>query len=185
MKVKAALPEKLDVRPPLIYTIKARAGAGLRSDGCVMKCRQEAILLVDGECNLCNALVRFIVRRDPGGTVRFASLQSGRAQDLLREHGLPASDMNTVVLLESGRVFVRSSAVLHVLRHLTYPWPVLYALRLIPPPWRDKIYDAIARRRYALFGRRDACMVMSGDVRDRFLDHDARDMQPTQLSSDV
>jgi predicted DCC family thiol-disulfide oxidoreductase YuxK len=138
--------------------------------GRAMKCRQEAILLVDGVCNLCNALVRFIVRRDPRGTIRFASLQSETAQVLLQQHGLPASNMDTVVLLESDRVFVRSTAVLHVFRHLSYPWPILYALMVIPRSGRDRVYDAVARRRYKWFGRRDVCMVPSSDVRHRFLD---------------
>jgi predicted DCC family thiol-disulfide oxidoreductase YuxK len=138
--------------------------------GRAMKCRQEAILLVDGVCNLCNALVRFIVRRDPRGTIRYASLQSETAQTLLQKHGAPDSNLDTVVLLESDRVFVRSTAVLHVFRHLTYPWPLLFALMVIPRSWRDRIYDAVARRRYKWFGRRDACMVPSTDVRHRFLD---------------
>jgi predicted DCC family thiol-disulfide oxidoreductase YuxK len=138
--------------------------------GRAMKCRQEAILLVDGVCNLCNALVRFIIRRDPRGTIRFASLQSEAAKALLQKHGLPVPNMDTVVLLESDRVLVRSTAVLHVFRHLTYPWPILYGLTVIPPSWRDRIYDAVARRRYKWFGRRDRCMVPSSDLRHRFLD---------------
>ena len=34
------------------------------------------ILLFDGHCNLCNAWVQFIVKRDSAKTIRFASLQS-------------------------------------------------------------------------------------------------------------
>jgi predicted DCC family thiol-disulfide oxidoreductase YuxK len=34
------------------------------------------LILFDGVCNLCNAWVRFVIRRDPTGVFRFAAQQS-------------------------------------------------------------------------------------------------------------
>ena len=37
-------------------------------------------------------------------------------------------------------------------------------------PMRDWMYDVVARNRYRWFGRRDACMVPTPELRARFLD---------------
>jgi hypothetical protein len=42
-------------------------------------------------------------------------------------------------------------------------------LRAIPRPIRDFLYDRVARNRYSLFGKRDACLVPTPDVRSRFI----------------
>ncbi|MFE6799065.1 thiol-disulfide oxidoreductase DCC family protein [Paenibacillus chitinolyticus] len=128
------------------------------------------VVLFDGVCNLCNAAVRFTVRRDPAGQVRFAALQSEAGQRLLARHGLPAASFDSFVLIEGGRVYTQSSAGLRVLRRLRYPWPLLYGFVAVPKPIRDAVYRWIARNRYRWFGQRDACMVPTPELRRRFLD---------------
>jgi predicted DCC family thiol-disulfide oxidoreductase YuxK len=81
------------------------------------------ILLYDGVCGLCNRLVQFILRRDPGGVFRFASLQSPLAGRILARHGADAGDLDTVyVVVHAGQadeeLLPRSDAVIFVLRHL-------------------------------------------------------------------
>jgi predicted DCC family thiol-disulfide oxidoreductase YuxK len=128
------------------------------------------VLLFDGVCNLCNAAVRFIVRRDPRGRFRFASLQSDVAVRLLRIHGVMIENMpDSMVLIDEHRIFTRSAAALRIVRRLQLPWRVLYALIIIPRPLRDWAYDFIARRRYRWFGRRDQCMMPSPEIQSRFL----------------
>jgi predicted DCC family thiol-disulfide oxidoreductase YuxK len=128
------------------------------------------VVLFDGVCNLCNGTVVFVAGRDPGGYFRFAALQSPIGQDVLTAAGLPADTLETLVLLEGGRVFVRSTAALRITRRLSGLWPLAYAAIVIPPPIRDAAYRLIARHRYRLFGRRDACMIPSPDLRRRFLE---------------
>ena len=88
---------------------------------------------------------------------------------LQREHGLDPSVLDTLVLVEDGRAYRKSSAALRILRRLRWPWTVLFGLIAIPPILRDFVYDLLARRRYRWFGRKGECMVPTPEVRERFL----------------
>jgi predicted DCC family thiol-disulfide oxidoreductase YuxK len=128
------------------------------------------LILFDGVCNLCNGAVQFVIARDPSARFRFGTLQSDAARRMLREeYTLPALPDSIVLLDESG-VFTRSDAALRVVRGLRFPWPLAYGLIVVPRPLRDWVYDIVARNRYAWFGKRDACMVPTPDLRARFLD---------------
>lgn len=131
------------------------------------------VLLFDGVCNLCNGAVQFIIRRDPRAVFRFAPLQSGSGAALLQRCGRKDDDIDTVVLVEEGRCYVRSSAALRVLKRLPFPWPLFYPLIAIPRPVRDAVYRWIATNRYSWFGKRDQCMIPTPDLRDRFLEQSA------------
>jgi predicted DCC family thiol-disulfide oxidoreductase YuxK len=131
---------------------------------------EETILLFDGVCNLCNDAVRFIIPRDPHARIRFASLQSPAGQRCLARYGLPVNELHSVVLIDDGRVYTKSTAALRVARKLRGLWPALYLLTLLPSCWRDTAYDWVARNRYKWFGRRESCMLPSPDIKTRFLD---------------
>lgn len=134
------------------------------------------VILFDGACTLCSRWVMFVIARDPRARFRFGSLQSEAARALLAAHGLAAgadagADPDTIVLVEDGRHYERSAAVVRILRSLRTPWPVVAIVAtVVPRPLRDAIYAAVARRRYRWFGRREACLVPPPDVRDRFID---------------
>ena len=129
-----------------------------------------AIVLFDGECNLCNASVNFIIARDGRKRFRFASLQSAVGRRLLEQHGLSGERQDTVVLIEGDRAFARSTAALRIARRLRWPWPFLFALIAVPWFVRDFFYAWIARNRYRWFGRSPSCRLPSAELRDRFLD---------------
>lgn len=128
----------------------------------------EGIILFDGECNLCNQSVQFIIKRDPVGHFRFTSLQSSTAKKLLRQHNLQA-DLNSFVLLEGNKCYDRSSAALRVCKHIKGGWKLLYLLILIPKPLRDFVYKIIAKNRYKWFGKRDRCMLPTPEIKKRFI----------------
>jgi predicted DCC family thiol-disulfide oxidoreductase YuxK len=128
------------------------------------------IVLFDGVCNLCNRLTRFVIEHDPApARFRLATLQSEAGRSLLRAHGLPEDDLDTFVLVEGDRAWVRSTAALRLLALLGPPWSLLAILRSVPRPLRDAVYRWIARHRYAWWGKREQCMVPTPDVRSRFL----------------
>jgi predicted DCC family thiol-disulfide oxidoreductase YuxK len=127
------------------------------------------ILLFDGVCNLCNGFVQFLLKRDKRGALLFAPLQSASGQAYLERFGLPRAGFLSVVLVEGDRHSQRSTAGLRSLRALGWPWKAFYALILLPRPLRDLGYDLIARNRYRLFGKRDACMIPTPEIRARFL----------------
>jgi predicted DCC family thiol-disulfide oxidoreductase YuxK len=121
-------------------------------------------------CNLCSAFVQFVIARDPSRRFRFASLQSEAARRCLDAAATTfATVPKTIVLLEDGRLFTRSTAALRVARHLRFPWPLAFALIVVPRPVRDWVYDLVARNRYRWFGRRDICLVPTPALEDRFL----------------
>jgi predicted DCC family thiol-disulfide oxidoreductase YuxK len=94
--------------------------------------RNHAIVLFDGVCNLCTSTVQFIIKRDPHGYFKFASLQSEVGQRLLAKHGLASTALDTFVLVEGARCFIRSDAALRVTQHFSGGWSLLRVLSLIP-----------------------------------------------------
>ena len=129
------------------------------------------ILMFDGVCNLCNGLNQFVIKRDPPpGCFRFVALQSERGQAILRQHGLPTDSIDTFVMIDGSHAYLRSTAGLHVLRRLGFPWSMLFPMILVPVEFRDVLYDWIAKRRYRWFGRQTSCIVPTPDIRSRFLE---------------
>ncbi|MPZ21786.1 MAG: DUF393 domain-containing protein [Luteitalea sp.] len=130
------------------------------------------IVLYDGVCGLCHRSVRFLLRHDPRGRLRFAALQSSLGRALLTRHHLAPDVLDTLVLIERERASTRSDAVLGAARYLARPWRYLALLRVLPRAIRDRLYDRVARSRYRWFGRLDACPLPSPAHRARFLDAD-------------
>jgi predicted DCC family thiol-disulfide oxidoreductase YuxK len=128
-----------------------------------------AVVLFDGVCNFCNASVRFVAERDRAGVFYFASQQSAAGQTMLREYRSPG-DLSSIVLIEDGRTYLYSTAVLRIARHLGGLWPLLYVFIAVPKPMRDAVYKWFARRRYQWLGRMEACPIPSPAIRKRFLE---------------
>ena len=128
-----------------------------------------SIVLYDGVCGMCNRLVQMIVRRDRRGRFRFAALQGETGQALLRRHGLPTDDFDTAVLVEGGRAYLRSRAILRIVGGLGGVGRLAAPFALLPAPLLDFFYDRVANNRYRVFGRSDACMLPPPEMRARFL----------------
>ncbi len=133
---------------------------------------RSTIILFDGVCNLCTGVVEFLVARDPNERFRFAALQSPAARAACAEagHELPVTAApGTIVVIERGRALERSDAALAIARHMPFPWTMLGVLRVLPRAFRDAPYGFVARNRYRWFGRAEACMVPTPELRSRFL----------------
>jgi predicted DCC family thiol-disulfide oxidoreductase YuxK len=128
------------------------------------------LILFDGDCNLCNGAVQFVIRRDPLEHFRFASLQSAAGRAALAAAGVTGSLPDSIVLVRDGKVATKSGAALAIARGLRLPWPLLTVFWLVPYPLRDLVYDWIARNRYRWFGKREECWVPTKELRERFLD---------------
>lgn len=137
------------------------------------------VLLFDGICNLCNGAVQFIIRRDRAGRIRFAPLQSAAAEALLDgltrdlqtlSDSVGSGVWDSVICIDRGKTFTKSDALFHIAPYLRMPWPLIRILAIVPRPLRNALYDAIANRRYRLFGRRSTCMVPDDNLKQRFLE---------------
>ena len=129
----------------------------------------EKVILFDGLCNLCNGAVTFIIKRDPGDAFRFAALQSDIGQKLLTGHRIDSTKVDSIVLIDGDRHYIKSSAALNIARHLSGGYPLLYGFMVLPRFIRDRIYDLIANNRYKWFGKRDSCMVPTPQLQAKFL----------------
>ncbi|MCH7543870.1 MAG: thiol-disulfide oxidoreductase DCC family protein [Proteobacteria bacterium] len=130
---------------------------------------EHPIVLFDGVCNFCNSTVIFIIKRDKNNTFRFAHLQSETARSLLEKYQLDGKGVDSIIYIENDRVYIKSTAVLRILRYLKMPYPLLYALIIIPPFIRNAAYDFIAKNRYRWFGKHDNCIVPTDELKERFL----------------
>ncbi|TYT63701.1 thiol-disulfide oxidoreductase DCC family protein [Natrialba swarupiae] len=129
-----------------------------------------AVVLFDGVCNLCTGFVQFLIPRDPEGIFHFASLQSDVGQQLVDDYGLENHDLDSIVLIEGEKVYVKSTAALRIGTLLGGVYRLAGPLRYLPRRLRDFGYDVVAANRYRLFGKKDQCMMPSEDVQSRFLD---------------
>jgi predicted DCC family thiol-disulfide oxidoreductase YuxK len=128
------------------------------------------ILLFDGVCNLCTGIVKFIIKRDKKEKFRFAALQSESGQALLKKFDLSATDFDTFILISGDKYYTKSTAGLLVLKELGGLWEVLHVYIVFPESMRDFIYDAVAKTRYHIFGKRDTCIVPTPEIKRRFLE---------------
>ncbi|HEU4470507.1 MAG TPA: thiol-disulfide oxidoreductase DCC family protein [Flavisolibacter sp.] len=127
------------------------------------------VVLFDGVCNFCNGTVNFLIRQDKAAALRFAALQSPAGQDLLAAYGLDKKHFESFVFIENGKTYMGSEAGLRLYRYLPWYWQWVQAFRIVPVVLRDAVYAWVARNRYRWFGKKEACMIPSPEVRERFL----------------
>ncbi|HYD28741.1 thiol-disulfide oxidoreductase DCC family protein [Brevundimonas sp.] len=128
----------------------------------------DGLILFDGVCVFCSRWVRFVIDRDPGRRFTFTSIQSERGRKLAERFGIDPEAPQTNAVIWNGRAWFKSDAALTVLGALPGTRR-LGVLKALPRTIRDAAYDLIARNRYRIFGRTEACMVPSAADRERFL----------------
>ncbi|MGB6973801.1 MAG: DCC1-like thiol-disulfide oxidoreductase family protein [Terracidiphilus sp.] len=138
------------------------------------------LVLFDGHCGLCNRAVRWFLCRDRHDRLRFAPASSHLIAPLLASVAPPESASalaarTILVLRDPGQatqlILLRSAAILALLAELPQPWPaVARGFRLVPRPLRDLVYRFIARIRYRIWGRYDACPLPTPAERVHFLE---------------
>ena len=127
------------------------------------------IILFDGHCNLCNAWVKFVVKRDSTKKIKFAPLQSKIGKNILDENQIADNYNESLVLLKDGEYFIKSTAAIKIFSLLDSWEKHLKYLIFIPAPIRDFFYFLVAKYRYKLFGKLDNCMIPSAEISERFL----------------
>ena len=128
----------------------------------------DQIILFDGECNFCDSSVQFIIKRDPRGHFKFASLQSALGTEIREKFATP-EDMDSLILVEDNQIYYKSTAALRIAKELNGLWKYCYIFRFVPRPVRDAIYDVVAKNRLKWFGTKESCMLPSPEVRSRFI----------------
>ena len=126
------------------------------------------VIIFDEDCGFCSRWVTFVLKRDIKGQFQYASLQGQFTKSLYQTHP-ELLHLNTVFYLREGVIWVKSNAVLHILKDLGGGWSWLYFFKWLPPLIRDLVYDIMAKYRYNLFGK-SSCPIPKASHRERFID---------------
>lgn len=129
---------------------------------------QKGLVLYDGVCVLCSNWFRFVAERDVERRFLFTAIQSDRGRALALRLGIDPDNPDTNAVLLDGHVYLRSDSALAVLSALPR-WRWTWIFRAVPRPIRDRIYAAVARNRYRLFGRHERCDLGGAKYADRVI----------------
>lgn len=127
------------------------------------------VILFDGVCIFCSRWVRFVAKSDTEKRFRFTPVQSDYGAKLARTFGIDPDDPDTNAVIHGGKAFTKSDAALTVLSQLPR-WGWVRVLFAVPKPLRDAAYSVVARNRYRIFGKYDACFVPDADLRARVIE---------------
>lgn len=128
------------------------------------------VVLFDGVCNLCNSSVNWIIDHDKKNEFRFASLQSEYGQRMVQQYNISGNYMDTVVLIKNDRAYLRSAAVLQVLKGIGGVYSLALVFNIFPAFIRDGVYNFIAKNRYRWFGKQESCRIPSPELKAKFID---------------
>ena len=106
---------------------------------------------------MCNRFVSIVIRLDKKRLFRYASIQSDFAQEMLPNYGINPNTLYSLFLIQNGKIFEKSNAVLRVFVTLKGIWILTYILYIIPKFIRDTFYDIIAKNRYLFTGIKNNC----------------------------
>lgn len=128
------------------------------------------IILFDGVCNLCNSAVNYVIEHDAKDLFRFSSLQSKAGIELMEERGIDPNAIDSIILIEPGIAYYnKSTAALKIAKHLSGSISLLRFFSVLPEGFRNLVYDFIAKNRYQWFGKKDACMIPTPELKAKFL----------------
>lgn len=127
------------------------------------------IIVFDGKCVLCSGFAQFVIRHYHRRQFRLLAAQTPLGAAIYTHYGLHPTDYETNLLLENGRVWLKSEGSIRMFERLGFPWSLAAIFRVLPPPVGDRLYDLIARNRLRWFGTREVCFVSMPGHEGRFL----------------
>jgi len=127
------------------------------------------VIVFDGHCAVCSGWAGFVLRHDRKQRFRLLRAQSPLGAALYRHYGLDPVDYETNLLLEQGRIWLRSEGTIRMAEGLGFPWSLARVLRVLPRRLRDRLYDLLARNRFRIAGRRETCYLPPEGMGGRFL----------------
>tara|TARA_B110000467_G_scaffold161687_1_gene183295 strand:- start:4391 stop:4780 length:390 start_codon:yes stop_codon:yes gene_type:complete len=119
------------------------------------------ILLLDGECGLCNRMAVFLYPRlNIKENLNFVTNQSEEGQEIIKTFSINQQEADTVYLIRNEKSYIRSAAGIRCLLYMKWHYKIWYPfLWIIPLPFRDFIYKIISKNRHKIFSKPDICMI--------------------------
>ncbi len=130
---------------------------------------RHGVVLFDGTCAFCVRSVSFIATRDRARYFTFGASQNPAGQALLAQFGETRASTRSIILIEDGQLYRKSTAVLRIARRLSPPWSLAALFLAVPRPLRDAAYDVVAAVRHRLAGRSNACEIPPPEIRERLI----------------
>lgn len=132
--------------------------------------KHKQLILFDGVCNLCNSSVLYVIKHDKDKRFLFAPLQSEVGKQIIKKFDLDTTKTDSILLYSDEKgLFVKSTAALHIAKHLGFPRSLMAVFFIVPTFIRNWVYDFIARNRYKWYGKKEACMIPTPELKARFL----------------
>lgn len=132
--------------------------------------KDKNVIVFDGQCVLCSAFFRFVLKHDDRKQFHFMVAQTPAGEALYRFYGLKAADYDTNLVILNEELHERLHGFFEVAKLIGWPWRLLNVFRILPDRLLDWVYYRIARNRYRLFGRREDCLVPNSDIKARFIE---------------
>lgn len=133
--------------------------------------QNKKLILFDGVCNLCNSSVQYVIKHDKSNKFIFAPLQGITGKSIVEHYNIETSKIDSIILYtpEKG-IEYKSTAALKVASKLGFPTNVLCIFLIIPAFIRNWVYDFIAKNRYKWYGKKEACLIPTAELKSKFLD---------------
>ena len=132
--------------------------------------QDKKIILFDGVCNLCDSSAPYVIKHDKNDVFRFVSIQSDLGLKIIKHIGIHADNIDSIILYEPGiSYYFKSNAALEIAKGLSGIFTFATIFRFIPARIRDFMYDYIAKNRYKWYGKKEACMIPTTELKAKFL----------------
>ena len=132
--------------------------------------KDKKIILFDGVCNLCDATVQFIIKKDKKDIFRFVAIQSDLGEQIIKYIGIDTTKTDSILLYEPGNAYYyKAEAALKIAKELGSIYAVLSLFTVLPKSLSNIVYDYVARNRYKWYGKKDACMIPTPAMKAKFL----------------
>ena len=133
--------------------------------------KDKKIILFDGFCNLCDALVQFVIQHDHKDVFRFVALQSQLGQEIIKHIGIDSKNIDSIVLYEPGvAYYYKSGAALEIAKGFGGLFHMGTVFRIVPSVARNWLYDYIAKNRYKWYGKKQECLIPTAELKSKFLE---------------
>ncbi|MCF7569463.1 DUF393 domain-containing protein [Sabulilitoribacter arenilitoris] len=132
--------------------------------------RDKKVILFDGVCNLCNSSVQYVIKHDKQNQFMFTALQSNAGKEIVETYNIDTKKIDSILLYTPDKgIDYKSTAALKIASQLGFPQNLMGMFFVIPPFIRNWVYDYIAKNRYKWYGKKDACMIPTPELKNRFL----------------
>ena len=133
--------------------------------------KDKQLILFDGVCNLCNSSVLYVIKRDKKDIFLFAPLQSEIGKELINQFNVDTSNTDSILLFnpKSNTLKYKSTAAMHVTKHLGFPSNLLTIFFIVPTFIRNWVYNYVAKNRYKWYGQKESCMIPTPELKSKFI----------------